>query len=116
MENYSSAIDGIPGIMPGIVTLPTPPEFVEESKSPKISSDLDYKQKTNVRKSVIIPQPKRKMMPCNKLKKSEWLLPLKQNLSLQRSCFFNNFSISYFKPNKKGSLLRKPFFIFYKYN
>jgi hypothetical protein len=63
MGNYSSAIDGIPGIMPGIVNVPSPPEFRDEEAEftqPKNTKNLHSRDLNN------IPQHKRRMMPCNK--------------------------------------------------
>jgi hypothetical protein len=63
MGNYSSAIDGIPGIMPGTVKVPPPPEFGDkevESTQPRNTQNLHPRDLNN------IPRHKRRMMPCNK--------------------------------------------------
>jgi hypothetical protein len=60
------ALDGIPGIMPGTITVPPPPEFEEEeieSTLPQDRKDLHPRNLNN------IPRHKRRMMPCDKVEK-----------------------------------------------
>ena len=59
------SIDGIPGIMPGTVQLPPPPEFEDEEphSGPQIG-EVSYAQRV-----ANIPRHKRRMMPCNKKNK-----------------------------------------------
>ena len=63
MKNYVAAIDGIPGIMPGTVKVPPPPEFVgdDENLTPQ-----SYDKGINVSKGMVIPRHKRRMMQCDK--------------------------------------------------
>lgn len=63
------AIDGIPGIMPGTVKVPPPPEFIdeeEESQTPEFRE-----KKTHFSKGSNVPKHKRRMMPCNKVEKKK---------------------------------------------
>ena len=62
MKNYTPAIDGIPGIMPGTVQLPPPPIEIEEPQpAPHCKKDM-YRAGESCSK----PQHKIRMMPCNK--------------------------------------------------
>jgi len=62
MKNLNvAAIDGVPGIMPGIVTLPVP-EFEDEEPVQAPQSEEIY----HSRRGKDIPKHKRRMMPCNK--------------------------------------------------
>jgi len=56
------AIDGIPGIMPGTVKVPPPPEFEEE----EFPTTEFHENKTHLSKGANIPKHKRRMMPCDK--------------------------------------------------
>jgi len=62
---YCSVLDGIQGIMPGIVLLPLPP-YLGERGFLKCSSNSTLRQRTSTSKSVVTPKHKRKIMPCNK--------------------------------------------------
>ncbi len=60
-RSYVSAIDGIPGIMPGTKSLLPPPPFKPEEKQ-KILGDRQYGEKCVEllkQKSCIIKQPKK---------------------------------------------------------
>ena len=62
------ALDGIPGIMPGTITVPPPPEFEDE----EIDSSQPLDRKNHYpRGSNNIPKHKRRMMPCNKVEKKD---------------------------------------------
>ena len=67
MRHYVAAIDGIPGIMPGTVTVPPPPVELEEDNE-TVSSVQTY-NKVGVRAGVVIPKYKRRMMLCNRTDK-----------------------------------------------
>jgi len=62
------AIDGIPGIMPGTVKVPPPPEFIEEEASP---TPEFHEKKTHFSKGANVPKHKRRMMPCDRVEKKE---------------------------------------------
>jgi len=64
MKHFVSAIDGIPGIMPGTVKVPPPPEFIEEEESSP-NHEL-HKKKTHFSKGANVPKHKRHMLPYNK--------------------------------------------------
>jgi len=57
------AIDGIPGIMPGTIKVPPPPEFAEEEIESAQPQDRKNHHPRNLNK---IPKHKRRMMPCDK--------------------------------------------------
>lgn len=64
-KTYVPALDGVRGIMPGILTLDDV-EFeddVEPTSAPRIKEELQ------VRRGRPIPRHARRMMPCNKKKK-----------------------------------------------
>jgi len=59
---YSSAMDGIPGIMPGTVQVPPPPIEIEERQpAPHCKKDRYRARETSDK-----PRHKIRMMPCNK--------------------------------------------------
>ncbi len=68
-----AALDGIPGIVPGIVTVPLPPEFTEEvgfvyppqSTRNNHSSGLSNPLTNNPPKHI------RRMMPCDRVEKKK---------------------------------------------
>ena len=60
------ALDGIPGIMPGTITVPPPPEF--EDEEPTSAPKCEETSKAT-RRGAGIPRHKRRMMPCNKKEK-----------------------------------------------
>ncbi len=63
------AIDGIPGIMPGTIKVPPPPDYDGEEVE-----DLNpqYQEKKNhFCRGANIPKHKRRMMPCDRMEKSE---------------------------------------------
>ena len=62
MTHYVAAIDGIPGIIPGTVQVPPPPQEIEESISTPRSNESKYHPKEVQTK----PKHKIRMMPCNK--------------------------------------------------
>ena len=62
------ALDGIPGIMPGTITVPPPPEFAEEEIESAHPRD---RKNHNPRKLNNIPKQKRRMMPCDKVEKKD---------------------------------------------
>jgi hypothetical protein len=64
MKRNVAAIDGVPGIMPGIVTVPFPEFEDEEPKSIPQSMETNHTRRGND-----IPRHKRRMMPCNKKNK-----------------------------------------------
>ena len=66
MRNYNPAMDGIPGIMPGTVTVPPPPEFEEEEIE---TVKPQYRKSLHPRNLNNIPKHQRRMMPCNKVEK-----------------------------------------------
>ncbi len=67
MGSYSSAIDGIPGIIPGTVKVPPPPEF--ESEEVESTQPMSIKN-LHPRKLNDLPRHQRRMMPCNKENKN----------------------------------------------
>ena len=64
MKRNVAAIDGVPGIMPGIITIPVPEFEDEEPKSVPQSMGNN-----NTRRGKDIPRHKRRMMPCDNKKK-----------------------------------------------
>ncbi len=66
-KTYVAAIDGAPGIMPGIMTFETLVEFEDDepTSAPRI------KEEFQVRRGKPIPMHKRRMMPCNKKTKKD---------------------------------------------
>ena len=62
---YAPSIDGIPGIMPGTVSLvPPPPQEIEE---PQVTPHCrKTKKHDNAREAGSKPKYKNRMMPCNK--------------------------------------------------
>jgi len=62
------ALDGIPGIMPGTITVPPPPEFDEEEIE---SSNPQDRKNHHPRNGKNIPRHKRRMMPCDRVEKKD---------------------------------------------
>ena len=62
------ALDGIPGIMPGTITVPPPPEFDEEEIE---SAQPQDRKNHHPRNGKDIPRHKRRMMPCDRVEKKE---------------------------------------------
>ena len=62
------ALDGIPGIMPGIVTIQFSPEFAEEEIESTNPQDRKNYHPRNLNN---IPRHQRRMMPCDKMEKKE---------------------------------------------
>ena len=62
------AIDGIPGIMPGTIQVPPPPEFEDEEIEGSQPQDRKNHHPRNLGN---LPKHKRRMMPCDKVEKSE---------------------------------------------
>lgn len=60
------ALDGIPGIMPGTITVPLPPEFEDEEINSPLPQDRKNHHPRNLKD---LPKHKRRMMPCNKVEK-----------------------------------------------
>ena len=87
-KTYVAAIDGAPGIMPGIMTFETLVEFEDDepTSAPRI------KEEFQVRRGKPIPMHKRRMMPCNKKNKKDYSLSLFQSGTLvyEGSVFFND--------------------------
>lgn len=66
-EIYVPALDGIPGIVPGIVRVPSPPEFEkEEIESVQYSQDRKNHHPRNLNN---IPRHQRRTMACDKQEK-----------------------------------------------
>ena len=69
-----AALDGIPGIMPGIVTVPLPLELVEEdvgSVYPPQSTGKNYPSNLNNPLTNNSPKHIRRMMPCDRVEKKK---------------------------------------------
>ena len=63
MKHYVAAMDGIPGIMPGTLQVPPPPQEIEEPKPAPRSKKSKYRareEKNKPRHKIL------RMMPCNK--------------------------------------------------
>jgi hypothetical protein len=60
------ALDGIPGIMPGTIMLPPPPEFGEEEFETEQPQSCKSHHPRNLHN---IPKHQRRMMPCDKVEK-----------------------------------------------
>ncbi len=60
------AYDGIPGIMPGIMTIIVP-EFEDEEPT-SVPQSTKFQHPRNVNN---VPKHKRRMMPCNKVEKKK---------------------------------------------
>lgn len=61
MKTYVAAFDGVPGVMPGILTLS---DVYFENEEPRSAPKCE--ENYRVQRTANIPQHKRRMMPCNK--------------------------------------------------
>ena len=67
-HSYVPAVDGIPGIMPGTIKVPPPPEFNDEEYPPSPCMDETYAKKMAKLPKRQRQNPvdqKRRMMPCD---------------------------------------------------
>ena len=68
MKYYVPAFDGVPGVMPGIMTLRFLPDFAEEEIE---SAQPQDRKKYHPRNLNNIPRHKRRMMPCDRVEKKK---------------------------------------------
>jgi len=62
MKHYVAAIDGIPGILPGTVQVPPPPQEIEDPQPAPRSKEPKY----CAREVRTKPRHKIRMMPCDR--------------------------------------------------